>query len=382
MPHIPKLAPPAQRQDLPCAIRQNQAVGQAGFSDNRAATITQLQLADLAGQHPSGVAQRALSERIHGSPRMVAQLKSISVAKKSPTTNVEWKEGKLKGSSEDVGMGMAAKNLHYGNVDQGELIGSTPRASAQKDLMAQLPTAPKNSSVDKFIKGHLLNHNIGGPGLDYNMFPITASANSLHHSFVERGIKNWVNKDKTTVDYSVNVEVKNDQSNGSAKAGYVNAVFHCQAKNHDTNQTLGAQIVSEYQVKASAYDANFSGVKIENHNSDVIDVPASSYLGKLFLGLKDEDDQAKVDDIVELNAKKVLEAISDQFDPKDNAKPSNQIIIEVFNTKGSRFTDRQYDALLNIIIDIMDAYAVRNDKSDQSDHEADYPTLIKALKKA
>ena len=379
MAYIPKVIMPPEREGQGGPTRQNQLGEWVGFIDNRAAAASQHQLADMAGRQPGVVAQRALSERIHGGPRMVAQFKSISVNKKSPTTNVEWKEGKLKGSSEDVGMGMAAKNLHYGNVDEGELIGSTPRASAQKDLMAQMPTAPKNSSANKFIKGHLLNHNIGGPGLDFNMFPITASANSLHHSFVERGIKNWVNKDKATVDYSVNVEVKNDQSNGSAKAGFVNAVFDCQAKNLATNETVSAQIASEYQAKAVATKGAFTGVAIVDLSTDDHDYPDGCYLGQAYALLKDEDDQAKVDGIVEHEADKAMRKFFGEFEQGDQG--AKLIIGEAFNTKAKRFTARQQAALTDIIVDIIDAYVVRNDKSDQSEHEADYPALVKWMKK-
>ena len=44
-----------------------------------------------------------------------------------------------------------------------------------------------------YVQGHLLNHNLGGPGKRYNLTPITKSANSNHSRKVEEPIKNWVN---------------------------------------------------------------------------------------------------------------------------------------------------------------------------------------------
>lgn len=60
--------------------------------------------------------------------------------------------------------------------------GSTPCGSAPHDaLMGGLPA--------DFIRGHLLNHNLGGPGLWFNMFPISGRANHLHTYAAEEEVK-------------------------------------------------------------------------------------------------------------------------------------------------------------------------------------------------
>lgn len=386
-----KTSAPAPHQAAPSRSREGgrESSASAEFVDNRPGAAVQRKLADMIVQSPRSVAQarfvagidasaRQLSASTAGKGESPAQRKTITVGSGGTQTKVDWAEGNLKGSGEPVGMGMAAKNLHRDNVDEGDLIGSTPRAAAQKNLMAQLPTAPKNKSTDKYIKGHLLNHNVGGPGEDFNMFPITASANSLHHSFVERTVKQWVNKDKQRVDYSVNVKNVNDHSDGAAKAGYVNSYFDCQAKNLDTNDTLSAQIHSNFGIKATAASTKFVGVNIDladdNHN-----FAEGSLLGQLYAKIKDVDDQEKVDIQISIDAGLTVDRLKLLF-------ASDKVLVggfiqEVAGTKGKRFTNRMEAALNDAIVEIMEVFVAKNDKSGQGDLEGEYPTLTAWLKK-
>jgi hypothetical protein len=58
----------------------------------------------------------------------------------------------------------------------------------------------------KFVRGHLLNGDIGGPGDPKNLYPITAEANSHHYQYVEKPIKEWVNDVYAYVHYKVTVD--------------------------------------------------------------------------------------------------------------------------------------------------------------------------------
>ncbi|MBS0029995.1 eCIS core domain-containing protein [Chitinophaga sp. 22321] len=61
----------------------------------------------------------------------------------------------------------------------------------------------RNGSGSFYVLGHLLNHNLGGTGLDMkNLTPLTRSANGTHHSLVEHNIKTSVTKGNA-VEYSV-----------------------------------------------------------------------------------------------------------------------------------------------------------------------------------
>jgi hypothetical protein len=78
-------------------------------------------------------------------------------------------------------------------------------AGQQDKLMAQLPADPELGSEDKYIRGHLLNYDLGGPGNATNLYPITAKANSEHSRFIEQTVKDWVNTKRLWVKYTVRV---------------------------------------------------------------------------------------------------------------------------------------------------------------------------------
>lgn len=174
-----------------------------------------------------------------------AQLKKIKVGSGSSKTTAEWTEGSLGGDV--VGTKMKVENLHSGNVDKGELVGSGP--SGQETLMEKLPTNPSLGSQYKYIRGHLLNHNIGGPGEPFNLYPITANANSKHLQYVERGVKKWVLSEGKSADYTVKVTgVDTTHVNDGSKSGYVNATFSCDASSN-SGDSIQEDITSEYGVK-------------------------------------------------------------------------------------------------------------------------------------
>ena len=58
----------------------------------------------------------------------------------------------------------------------------------------------------KFVKGHLLNANLGGPGADArNLFPITYSANSYHYHRMEKSVRDQVNTSDYWMKYHVGI---------------------------------------------------------------------------------------------------------------------------------------------------------------------------------
>jgi hypothetical protein len=158
-------------------------------------------------------------------------------------TQVDWKTSSLGGDI--VGDEMNAKSL-----GPDHLQGGPPKSSSQKKLMNLLPTDPHLSNKNKYIRGHLLNDNLGGPGTPNNLFPITANANKEHESIIESKVKQWVNNEKQWVTYNVKVRRgKVDLANG-----IVNSVFACTASVWDpkTNteiDRISANINSEISVE-------------------------------------------------------------------------------------------------------------------------------------
>ena len=72
----------------------------------------------------------------------------------------------------------------------GQPVHGTAPDNSQNELMDAIK--PNGSSKNPYIKGHLLNHHLGGLGIAANMIPITDKANKLHEMFVEEGVKNLV----------------------------------------------------------------------------------------------------------------------------------------------------------------------------------------------
>lgn len=117
-----------------------------------------------------------------------------------------------------------------------------------------LVTDPAKPNDRKYIRGHLLNHHIGGTGTAQNLFPITAAANATHERQIERQVKRWVNDERKWVYYRVQVTNINSHINpdGPIANNKIDAHFVCAASVIDLStsrrhNTISATIVSHYQ---------------------------------------------------------------------------------------------------------------------------------------
>lgn len=229
--------------------QRDSAVARGQFTDNRFSALAQLQLQRAMDSSPGVILQRKVQESMQSS--FVTQRQAWSRgAVDNKSTDVDWKVGKLGGDT--VGVEMTANPL-----GPEHLQGGPPKSGAQNSLMNKLPTDPSLSNPDKYIRGHLLNDNVGGPGDDFNLFPITANANKEHERVIESKVKSWVNDEKQWVFYTVKVDSINDQ----LKNGYVNANFNCEASildptNNKKLQTISAQINSIYSKNLSTDEKN------------------------------------------------------------------------------------------------------------------------------
>lgn len=57
-----------------------------------------------------------------------------------------------------------------------------------------------------FVRAHLLNESLGGPGRAYNLTPVTIAANNQHKSEIESPLKQLVLGEKRVVKYRVSVQ--------------------------------------------------------------------------------------------------------------------------------------------------------------------------------
>ena len=153
-------------------------------------------------------------------------------------------------------------NFDYINKNPG-----SPPGSGQNELMNLLVTSPKKKSSFKYIRGHLLNENLGGKGENINLFPITANANSRHLHSTEKLVKDWVipkknkqgkkSKQKHYATYEVNaIPTKVILSNKAIAKNIVNSNFICKVELKDdtgkVEKSFQSTINSEYKVKNTA----------------------------------------------------------------------------------------------------------------------------------
>ncbi|HBE21462.1 MAG TPA: hypothetical protein DDW51_28685, partial [Cyanobacteria bacterium UBA11367] len=117
-----------------------------------------------------------------------------------PPTVVQWKTrtgATLNGKSYDSdGKEMKAEPL---SLNPGGFAGSEP---AQE---SELWKAVKKRRY-AYVRGHLLNHNVHGPGTIQNLTPITYKANSDMKNGAEQKLKALVLSENKVVSYKVNVE--------------------------------------------------------------------------------------------------------------------------------------------------------------------------------
>ncbi|TDF38601.1 hypothetical protein EYS14_13140 [Alteromonadaceae bacterium M269] len=160
------------------------------------------------------------------------------------TTNIVHRSTDLGGST--VGVEMTANWLGPDHP-----VGSDSTSGKQSSLMDKLETDPGRNNNQKYIRGHLLNAQLGGPARGVNLFPITAEANELHKTTVENRVKDWVNTQRLWVYYKVKVlapssgrVLSNPSSPVSKKRqNYVNSTFQCHAYQRYMNgRTKGEEI--------------------------------------------------------------------------------------------------------------------------------------------
>jgi len=113
------------------------------------------------------------------------------------TSRIEYRSGTLIGTGNPVGTEMTANPLGPDHP-----AGQQPSGA---NIWTMLVSDPGETNDRKYIRGHLLNHQVGGMGTAQNLFPITAAANDRHESEFESRIKTWVNTERRWVFYSVRI---------------------------------------------------------------------------------------------------------------------------------------------------------------------------------
>ncbi|MFL9977615.1 eCIS core domain-containing protein [Paraburkholderia graminis] len=210
------------------------------------ATAEQKQIASLIP------ATELLASKKPDDPALVENMKLLFYAFEPGGAQKTTKISRVTSSvgGDTVGVYMKAENLHANHP-----AGTVPGSGEQATLMDQLVTDKSKKSEFKYIKGHLLNHNIGGLGNAENMFPLTSNANSQHLVNAESQVKKWVQTEGSYVDYEVKVTSIKYSLNGikDDTANFVDCTLLCSATHNkakgDVEKMPTKTIRSEYTKK-------------------------------------------------------------------------------------------------------------------------------------
>jgi hypothetical protein len=127
----------------------------------------------------------------------------------------------VKGKPHKVGKGMTA-NLDPDDPKVGTETKNSPAIDSAMDALPSIKST--------WVKGHLLNHDLGGIAFAHNLFPISTGANGEHKNEVEYTVKQWL-YDGCEVYYKV------DASQPSASSH--NGTFDCEARVLNVKKSSG-----------------------------------------------------------------------------------------------------------------------------------------------
>jgi len=139
---------------------------------------------------------QAAGEEIRQSLAIIAANFAIAGLSPVPKTDVHF--GTRTVSSDPIGNEMVANPL---SIDPGKFAGSAPHQESK--LWKAV-----NQRENEYVRGHLLNHHVYGPGENRNLVPITRSCNTTMEAQAESVIKKAVIGEGKVVRFTVKAEGK------------------------------------------------------------------------------------------------------------------------------------------------------------------------------
>lgn len=223
---------------------------------------------EFADNRPEAAAQRRLIETIKNSPkaRAAAQFKSI-IRNSSNLKQVAQRATAIKHEAGSIKFGTIPQEEQLvGKKMEAELDAADPvvgtATGTQWTWTRRMRNLFRGAGV---VRGHLLNHDLGGHAIPENLYPISTKANSDHSAHVEQPVKKLLNeaaddikknngghliKDVKTHYVSYSVTVAEDKTDDPTKA-----TFKC-AFGVGTNPKTQQDIRSELDVDKDRYNAS------------------------------------------------------------------------------------------------------------------------------
>jgi hypothetical protein len=205
----------------------------------------------------------------------------------------------------------------------------------------------RNQGGAYYVKGHLLNHNLGGTGRDWkNLTPLTREANSAHESIAEARVKNAVNAGNI-VYYEVLAKYGRSASRGPNRTiqDIMNEEVHVPKQ-----LVCEATLVTPANVSSSGRETRTQLVPANTEIDNSISQRPEDYDLK---GIRHETvylDSGKVDAIASIEGvdRRLAQKIVDAYDDKRSQFGSMVALAEYQFSDGRTFTDPQQNAILKL----------------------------------
>lgn len=254
-PNVPVTTPPKGNPSFAqtSGKQTNSGIGIQDLADNAVQLRSINSLQQLSLFSPKVMQLKTLANFANTSP--LIQLRSrdqvIQLASRVDWTSQQFEYNDSEGDlqTEEVGHTMIA-HLEPDSIIKGADADSTSSPTLYNSLKRHWEPGSKH-----WVRGHVLNHDLGGPNTNPNLFPITGHANGDHSNYVEEYVKSALHRGKT-VDYTVTATQQGGTTNHAGTGNDVRnagGTFECVAswnEEEDDRKTISRTITSAPSLKA------------------------------------------------------------------------------------------------------------------------------------
>ncbi len=124
--------------------------------------------------------------------KLLAQLGTLSAPLFDSDDLEPFDLGKILNGTDSAGFGVSMNAKMLAKKQPGWAVGSSPTQAAH-NVYDVLNWRRQSGGASFYIRGHLLNDNLGGPGKWNNMVPLSREGNHQHEAQAESVVKNWFN---------------------------------------------------------------------------------------------------------------------------------------------------------------------------------------------
>lgn len=242
---------------LPNVVAGKAPSTNAPFVDQRANYSLQLKQQALMNDNPSS--KMATSLQLMNSGKVIQAKTTIEYG---PLKTFTFQASNMNQPvTGEVGSAMRA-NLDPKDSRTGTDTGGS---NAYNNLFSAL----QSKTASTWVRGHLLNHDLGGVAHYNNLFPLTTAANGEHYQEVEKQVKHWI-ASNNEVHYEVWAYQQGTDGSGKFDClAYPTSGKHQGDRIEKTIHSLPQRVNStqQYKYKSNKAAKKFSSVEIHSGNT-------------------------------------------------------------------------------------------------------------------